>query len=140
MGRYSSLVRAIDRKRLFVEFGAKLVKGDIQSDVHYQLDSEEQLNLTDEERRQRIEELAITEETLRLFEDFLREKEVVVTNEGLEENRPVITNRLMREVVLRLFGDEESFRIALEIDNQLQKAIQLLPEATALMQTNVSGL
>jgi len=140
MGRYSSLVRAIDRKRLFVEFGAKLVKGGIQSDVHYQLDREEQLNLTDEERRQRIEELAITEETLRLFEDFLREKEVVVTNEGLEENRPVITNRLMREVVLRLFGDEESFRIALEIDNQLQKAIQLLPEATALMQTNVSGL
>jgi hypothetical protein len=64
---------------------------------------------------------------------------VEVTSEGLEENLPVIANRLMREVVLSLFGDEESFRIALEIDNQLQEAIQLLPEATALMKKNVSG-
>ena len=139
MGRYSSLVREIDRKRLFVEFAAKLVKGDIRSDTQYQRDHEEQLALTDKERRQQIEELAITEETLRLFGDFLREKEVEVTSEGLEENLPVIANRLMREVVLSLFGDEESFRIALGIDNQLQEAIQLLPEATALMQKNVSG-
>jgi len=139
MGRYSSLVREIARKRLFVEFSAKLVKGDIRSDTQYQQDREEQLSLTEEERRKRIEELAITEETLRLFGDFLREKEVEVTSEGLEENLPVIANRLMREVVLSLFGDEESFRIALEIDNQLQEAIQLLPEATALMQKNVSG-
>jgi carboxyl-terminal processing protease len=139
MGRYSSLVREIARKRLFVEFSAKLVKGDIRSDTQYQQDREEQLSLTEEERRKRIEELAITEETLRLFGDFLREKEVEVTSEGLEENLPVIANRLMREVVLSLFGDEESFRIALEIDNQLQEAIQLLPEATALMKKNVSG-
>jgi carboxyl-terminal processing protease len=139
MGRYSSLVREIARKRLFVEFAAKLVKGDIRSDTQYQQDREEQLSLTEEERRKRIEELAITEETLRLFGDFLREKEVELTSEGLEENLPVIANRLMREVVLSLFGDEESFRIALEIDNQLQEAIQLLPEATALMQKNVSG-
>ncbi len=139
MGRYSSLVREIARKRLFVEFSAKLVKGDIRSDTQYQQDREEQLSLTEEERRKRIEELAITEETLRLFGDFLREKEVEVTSEGLEENLPVIANRLMREVVLSLFGDEESFRIALEIDNQLQEAIQLLPEATALMKKSVSG-
>ena len=139
VNRYSSLVRTIDRKRLFVEFAADLVDGDVQSDVQYQLDREEQLNLTEAERRQRIEELAITDETLRLFEEFVQDKQVELTNGSFEEDRPVIANRLMREVVLNLFGDEERFRIALEIDNQLQKAIELLPEAAALMRKNASG-
>ena len=138
--RFSSLVRMIDRKRLFIEFVTDLVDGDIQSDVQYQLDRGAQLDLSEEERRQRIEELAITDETLELFEDFLRYKEVELTDEGFQEDRQIIANRLKQEVVLNLFGDEESFRIALRIDNQLQKAIELLPEAAALMQNNVAGL
>ena len=138
--RFSSLVRMIDRKRLFLEFATDLVDGDIRSDIQYQLDREAQLDLSEEERRQRIEELAITDETLELFENFLREKEVELTDGDFEENRQVIVNRLKQEVVLNLFGDEESFRIALRIDNQLQKAIELLPEAAALMQNNVAGL
>ena len=138
--RFSSLVRMIDRKRLFIEFATDLVDGDIQSDVQYQLDRGAQLDLSEEERRQRIEELAITDETLELFEDFLRYKEVELTDEGFQEDRQIIANRLKQEVVLNLFGDEESFRIALRIDNQLQKAIELLPEAAALMQNNVAGL
>jgi carboxyl-terminal processing protease len=139
VGRYSTLVRAIDRKRLFIEFAADLVEGEIQSDVHYQLDREEQLKLSDQQRRQRIEELEITEETLRLFDDFLRDKDVDSTSGSFEEDRQVIANRLKREIVLSLFGDEERFRIALEIDNQLQRALELLPEASALMQKNTSG-
>ena len=138
--RFSSLVRMIDRKRLFIEFATDLVDGDIQSDVQYQLDRGAQLDLSEEERRQRIEELAITDETLEFFEDFLRYKEVELTDEGFQEDRQIIANRLKQEVVLNLFGDEESFRIALRIDNQLQKAIELLPEAAALMQNNVAGL
>ena len=140
MRRFSSLVRMIDRKRLFIEFATDLVDGDIQSDVQYQLDRGAQLDLSEEERRQRIEELAITDETLEFFEDFLRYKEVELTDEGFQEDRQIIANRLKQEVVLNLFGDEESFRIALRIDNQLQKAIELLPEAAALMQNNVAGL
>jgi carboxyl-terminal processing protease len=139
LSRYSNLVRMIGRKRLFIEFATDLVKGSIQSDIDYQLDREELLKLSDGQRRQRIEELEITEETLRLFEDFLRDKEVDATNGSFEENRQVIVNRLKREVVLSLFGDEERFRIALEIDNQLQRAIELFPEAAALMQKNTSG-
>ena len=139
LSRYSNLVRMIGRKRLFIEFATDLVKGSIQSDIDYQLDREELLKLSDGQRRQRIEELEITEETLRLFDDFLRDKEVDATNGSFEENRQVIVNRLKREVVLSLFGDEERFRIALEIDNQLQRAIELLPEAAALMQKNTSG-
>jgi carboxyl-terminal processing protease len=139
VSRYSNWVRTIDRRRLFIEFAHGLVEGDIQSDIQYQLDREEQWNLSEEERRARIEELAITDETLRLFEDFLREKEVDLTKGSFEEDRQVIVNRLKREVILNLFGDEESFRIALEIDNQLQRAIELLPEAAALMQKTVSG-
>ncbi|MEE2821552.1 MAG: S41 family peptidase [Acidobacteriota bacterium] len=137
---YSSLVRMINRKQFFVAFAAKLVDGDIQSDTQYQFDRKEQFDLTEEERRQRIEALTMTDHTLQLFEEFLKEEEVDLTHESFEEDREVIANRLKREVVLSLFGDEQGFRVALRIDNQLQKAIDFLPDAMALMQNNDVGL
>ncbi|MEE8348932.1 MAG: S41 family peptidase [Acidobacteriota bacterium] len=139
VSRYSSLVRSIDRKRLFGAFATDLIKGEIPSGNQYQLERENLLNLSEEERRQRIDALAMTDDTLGLFEDFVREKGVTLANGSFGEDRQVIANRLHREVILNLFGDEESFRIALEIDNQLQRAIELLPEAEALMQTSGSG-
>lgn len=137
---YSSLVRMINRKQFFVAFAAKLVDGDIQSDTQYQFDRKEQFDLTEEERRQRIEALTMTDHTLQLFEEFLKEEEVDLTHESFEEDREVIANRLKREVVLSLFGDEQGFRVALRLDNQLQKAIDFLPDAMALMQNNDVGL
>ena len=50
----------------------------------------------------------------------------------------MIENKLQQKLFLNLFGDEESFKVALEVDPQVLRAIELLPEATALTHNNIA--
>ncbi|MDA2929540.1 S41 family peptidase [Acidobacteria bacterium AH-259-O06] len=133
---YSKLGRLIDRENLFAEFAAKLTEGAIHSDIRYEYDQQERAGFTQEERKGLTEGIKITEETLRLFKEFLSNKKVDFSDESFEESRQLIENRLKRELFLTLFGSEEGFKVGLEIDHQVQRAIELLPQATALIQNN----
>ena len=129
---YGRLIRTIERERLFVEFVDELIAGEIQSDL--------QLNtvVTPENREELIQKLAITDEILGLFKTFLLSKETDVTDQSFEESRQVIENRIKQRLFLNLFGDEASFKVALEVDQQVLRAIELLPEATALTRNNIA--
>ncbi len=94
--------------------------------------------VTPENREELIQKLAITDEVLGLFKTFLQGKEVDVTDQSFEESRQVIENKLQQRLFLNLFGDEESFKVALEVDPQVLRAIELLPEATALTHNNIA--
>ncbi len=61
-----------------------------------------------------------------------------VTDQNFEESRQVIENRLRQGLFSNLFGDEESFKVALEVDLQVLRAVELLPEATALTHNNIA--
>ena len=50
---------------------------------------------------------------------------------------PQSENRLKQRLFLILLGNEESEKVSLEVDQQVLKAIELLPEATALIQNNL---
>ena len=128
----SRLVRTIERERLFVEFVNKLMDGGIRSDLQFNPD------VTPENREELIQKLAITDEVLGLFKTFLKGKDVDVTDQSFEESRRVIENKLQQRLFLNLFGDEESFKVALEVDPQVLRAIELLPEATALTHNNIA--
>jgi hypothetical protein len=129
---YSRLVRTIERERLFVEFVNKLMDGDIRSGLQFNPE------VTPENREELIQKLAITDEVLEFFKTFLQGKEVDVTDQSFEESRQVIENKLQQRLFLNLFGDEESFKVALEVDPQVLRAIELLPEATALTHNNIA--
>ena len=129
---YGRLIREIERKRLFVQFVDKLIAGEIQSGL--QLDRP----VTPENREELIQKLAITDEILGLFKPFLLSKETDVTDQSFEESRQVIENKIKQRLFLNLFGDEESFKVALEVDQQVLRAIELLPEATALTRNNIA--
>ena len=139
VGRGSStkLVTLIERERLFLEFVDDLIQGKIQSGIRYQFSSDERFNLTAEEREQLIPQLVISDETLRLFKTFLDSHQVDFTDQSFEESRRLIENRLKQRLFLVLLGLEESERVSLEVDQQVLKAIELLPEATALIQNNL---
>ena len=64
---------------------------------------------------------------------LLEEKGLEFSEAELQENREVITNWLRQELVLRTFGDEESYRIHLDLDRQVQTALEQLPEAEVLL-------
>ena len=128
----SRLVRTIERERLFVEFVNRLMNREIRSGLQFNPE------VTPENREELIQKLAITDGVLELFKTFLQGKEADVTDQSFEESRQVIENKLQQRLFLNLFGDVESFKVALEVDPQVLRAIELLPEVTALTHNNIA--
>lgn len=125
------LGRLIDRKNLFHEFATRLTDGKILTDVRYHYSRQERRQLTPEQRDQLVRELEVSEQTLTAFQNFLHERKVNFTTESFEEIRNLILTSLKREIFLSLLGEEEGYRVGLELDYQLQKAVELLPRARA---------
>lgn len=134
----SKLERLIDRRNLFREFAEKLVEGGITSDIRYRYTADERTGFKAEERARLIAEIDMTDATLEKFKEYLHGKKVSFTEEAFKESRHLIKNALKQELFLALFGQEEGFRVALEIDPQAQKGIELLPQAHALLQNSVA--
>ncbi len=126
----------IDRQQLFYRFVEKLTQGELVSDVRYHYGRDELNRLTQEHREKIIEQMAITERTILLFREFLRDGEVHFTSKRFEKSRHLIENRIRREMVQTLFGEKEGRRIESESDFQLQRALELIPRAQALMGNN----
>ena len=129
LGQPSKLLRLLGRQNLFIEFVNKLTNGEVQSDVRYQYSREERLQFTPEERERLIAETDVTDQTLQRFKEFVLDKDVEATAEAFEENRRSIVYRIKQELFSTLFDDEEGFKVALEIDPQVQRDIELLPES-----------
>ncbi len=131
--RVSRFVLRLQRKDAFREFASKLVSGDIKTDIRYDYSEQQVESMTAEEKRKAVDSLEISDQTFQAFERFLAEKKFDFTEEELEENRTAIENYLRQELALRTFGDEESYRIRLELDSQVQTAVDQLPEAAVLL-------
>ena len=136
--RSSKLLQQIRRKRLFQKFAERLADGEIVSDIRFHYTSLETAELTREDKARLREELVISEKTLVLFQEFLETNLVEFTKTSLEEDRPLIENSLKQRLFARVLDDEEGKRASLEVDQQLQRAVQLLPKARALFQTVVA--
>ena len=138
LGQPSKLLRLLDRKNLFIEFVNKLTNGEIQSDVRYQYSREERNQFTPDERERLVVETDVTDQTLQRFKEFVQGKDVEVAAEAFEENRRSIVYRIKQELFSTLFDDEEGFKVALEIDPQVQRAIELLPKAATLLRNDLA--
>jgi carboxyl-terminal processing protease len=133
--QYARVGRIIDRRNLFYEFAEQLVSGKVSSDVRYNYDRE---RLSNEDKAQIKNELAVSDNTYEIFKDFLLEKKVNVGEDVLDESRDLVKNRLKQELFLQLLGDKEGFRVALEMDHQVQAAVKLLPQAQELAENSIA--
>jgi carboxyl-terminal processing protease len=77
----------------------------------------------------------VTEAVLERFRKFLREGEVPFTESDLAANLDHIRQNIKLELYLSVFGMDEAYKIEAAADVQVQKAIQLLPQAAALQET-----
>ena len=134
----SKFLRLLERMNLFIEFVNKLTAGEIQSDIRYQYSREDRLQFTPEERKNLIAKIDITEKTLERFREFVIGKEVELSNKVFQKNRRVIFYRLKQELFSSLFDDEEGFKVALEVDVQVQRALNMIPKAAALLHDNLA--
>lgn len=132
--RLSKPIRRIQRSSGFREFASKLFGGEIETNHKFHYTRSELDRLSQEERSRLAGQLEVTDLTLQKFDEFLQEQDVQLTAEEFEENRDVISNILKQELLMLLFGDEESYRIGLELDKQVQVGLQMLPVAVSLLE------
>ena len=77
--------------------------------------------------------LEITEAILKDFEEFLRGQDVDFTDEDIQSNVDFIKRRILQQVYNSSFGLEEGYKIYVQGDTQVQKALEAMPEAKSLM-------
>ena len=75
------------------------------------------------------------EKMMKEFHDFLQTSKVEFTDADFTESRAWIKDQLKREMYITAFSYEESQRVAIEQDPAVQKGIEALPKAKALLDT-----
>jgi carboxyl-terminal processing protease len=73
------------------------------------------------------------EQTLNNFRDFLRQNKVEFSDPDFTENRDWIRQQLKREMYITAFSVDESRKVAVAQDLEVQKAIESMPKAKALV-------
>jgi carboxyl-terminal processing protease len=66
------------------------------------------------------------------FREYLAKKNVRYTEPEMSENIDWIKRKIKQEVFMSVFGQQEGFKVELEADPQVQKAVDSIPQARAL--------
>ncbi|MFQ5930671.1 MAG: S41 family peptidase [Acidobacteriota bacterium] len=130
----SRLGQLIAGGNFFYEFAADLQEENRLQDVLNRYFPKNLTDLTLREKDEAMNQVFMGGDVLLQFKEFLRQKNVAFTDESFQKTRQLIESRLKQELFLTLLGDKESFRISLEVDQQVQRAVKLLSKAQALLQ------
>src|SRR6516164_9863227 len=79
-------------------------------------------------------EFTVDDEVLRQLRNYLTSKNVRFSESDLAENQDWIKRKIKQEVFMSTFGMQEGFKVLLEADPQVQKAVEAVPQARALYQ------
>src|SRR5438477_3882204 len=71
---------------------------------------------------------------LRVFREYLSRHSIRYTEAEISENQDWIKRKIKQEVFMSTFGQQEGFKVLLEADPQVQKAVEAIPQARALYQ------
>jgi carboxyl-terminal processing protease len=66
------------------------------------------------------------------FRDYLNKHNIRFTEPEFAENQDWVKRKIKQEVFMSNFGTQEGFKVLLEADQQVQKAIDAIPQARAL--------
>ena len=77
----------------------------------------------------------VDDNVMRTFREYLSKHTVRYTEPEMTETSDWIKRKIKQEVFMSSFGQQEGFKVLLESDPQVQKAVDAIPEARALYQT-----
>jgi carboxyl-terminal processing protease len=77
-------------------------------------------------------EFTVDDTVMRDFREYLAKKNVHYTEPEISENLDWIKRKIKQEVFMSVFGQQEGFKVDLEADPQVQKAVDSIPQARAL--------
>jgi carboxyl-terminal processing protease len=74
----------------------------------------------------------VDDRVMKEFRDYLAKRNIRYTEPEFAENETWIKRKIKQEVFMSTFGTQEGFKVLLEADPQVQKAIEAVPQARAL--------
>jgi carboxyl-terminal processing protease len=113
-------------KDAFFQYARRLTSGQVPGAVNFRLQNQES-------NPKSIPNLEITDSILADFKTFLHGLNVDFTDEDFQKNVDFIKRRIRQDVFTSLFGLQEGFRVAIQGDTQVLKALEVMPEAKLLM-------
>jgi carboxyl-terminal processing protease len=134
LNRFEALLNSKD---IFFEYARRLASGQVPAASNFILPIKNDEVKTAAPRMDAasVAKLEITDAILADFKEFLRARKVEFTGQDITDNIDFIRRRIKQEVFTSSFGLQEGFRVAVQGDTQVQKALEVLPEARVLMTT-----
>jgi carboxyl-terminal processing protease len=77
-------------------------------------------------------EFTVDDTVMKDFREYLAKKNVRYTEPELSENLDWVKRKIKQEVFMSAYGQQEGFKVELEADPQIQKAVDSIPQARAL--------
>jgi carboxyl-terminal processing protease len=74
----------------------------------------------------------VDDTVMKELREYMAKKNVHYTEPELAENLDWVKRKVKQEVFLSVFGQQEGFKVELEADPQVQKAVDAIPQARAL--------
>ncbi|MBI4455240.1 MAG: S41 family peptidase [Acidobacteria bacterium] len=128
--KFQTMLNSLD---VFFSYARKLIGGEVAVAENFKLPTGLS-EFSETERKELMSSLVISDEILADFKNYLNSKSVIFAGEDFEKNIEFVKRRLKKEVFDSFFGAREGYKVAIEGDEQVQKAIELLPQAKALLE------
>jgi carboxyl-terminal processing protease len=77
-------------------------------------------------------DFVVDDAVLAQFRQYLDKQNIRYTEADIQQNLDWLKRKIKREIFLSVFGQVESYKVEIEGDPQVQKAIELIPQARAL--------
>jgi carboxyl-terminal processing protease len=79
-------------------------------------------------------EFSVDDKVIKDFRDYLAKHNVHYTEAEFADNLDWTKRKIKQEVFMSAYGTQEGFKVLLEADQQVQKAVEAIPQARALYQ------
>ncbi len=135
----SPLFRNIARRDLFYQFSKRIWTGETQNKIPFEKVPDDYTNLNPVDRQALLQETEVTLGIVEEFRTYLREQGLEFEDPDFDADLRIITNHLQQRIYLKLFGDQEYYRVSLKLDRQVQQALDLLPRARTLVEQSLTS-
>jgi carboxyl-terminal processing protease len=132
LNRFEGLLAS---KEVFFMYARRLTSGQVPSASNFQIPiKNDEISASPERMPKSVPNLEITDAILADFKKYLsEEKHVDFTDEDIQKNVDFIKRRIKQEVYTSSYGLQEGFKVAVQGDSQVLKALEVLPEAKLLL-------
>jgi carboxyl-terminal processing protease len=134
LNRFEALLTS---KFVFFEYARRLASGQVPAASRFNLPlkSDEVKAAAQREDTAATSKFEVTDAMLDDFKEYLRSQKVEFTDQDIKDNVDFIKRRIKQEVFNTAYGLEEGYRVAIQGDTQVVKALEVMPQAKELMTT-----